>query len=333
VLDFKREPGLWVLFVFWTVFFLFLDVKLIGKGLVLGLRSDSFPTAPGTVTKNKLIPNNKGSVRLELEYTYAVNGVPYIGTNYHIPPQLVGDGFWIEAHDAHPAGLAAPVYYDPHDPSTAFLRPGLRPDSLFILWLLTPFHLITIAMAWAAWWALANRREFDPALRRCAWERSDGWTARAKIATSPLAFAFLTLLAVTFAGSFVCAGFTSLSNSPPQWWMPAGMWSAAFAVSVLIAVIGSRQLLVRVNDEGIEFPVSCQRTRVERERVSGVTIATETRKSEKSSREVSVVSLHWRTDVEQSARIAVYNEPADAARLADWLRERLGLSVDRSQPK
>lgn len=307
---------------------LFVDVML-GSGLVRAVRSESFESVPGVVTKSEI--RRKRGASFILEYEYAVNGQRYTGTTYHVQPQLVGNGYWYAAHDAHPVGAVVTVHYDPAAPGTAYLRPGVRPDVVLLLLCLTPFNLVMVGFVYAAWWQLTGRRSFDPALVRCVREVPGGCLVRADPNARFLPNAFVVLGASTFAGSFAVGAFTALSDFPPPWWAGISAWAAILVVTVVLASRKTHRTLIHLGEpEGaVAFPADGGRVTVARENLLGINTDTRTRQRNGITSDVFGVSLRWRDefDQEHTTLLAEYTESADAVVLAEWLSERLRLPI------
>jgi hypothetical protein len=331
LVNFKRDPTAWGIAVFWSGCMLFID-GLLASGVVETVQSESFETVQGVVTRCDLKRGRKGGLSLDLEYEYRINGQLYTGTKYHVDPQLVGNKYWEIAHKSLPVGAQVTVYFDREEPRTAFLAPGFRTDTLFLLWVLTPFNLVMLGFMYEGIWQLRRRRAFDPALSRCVWAAQDGYFARPHPDTQFLASAFAILLGVTFAGCFIIGGYVFTVELPPPLWIPLSMWALAFCVTVAFGVWESRQSLIHVNEleAAISFPVNWTRVTATRERVLGVETTTEIRKKKGlEDYEIFGVALRWRNDDgnEELTKFAEYDECADAEAFAIWLREKLGLAV------
>jgi hypothetical protein len=335
VIDLQRNNGAWGALPFALLLIGAFDV-IIGVGVREGVRSESFDTAPGVVTKSDTKPGHKGSVDFKLEYTYAVNGQQFTGTKYHIQPQFVGNGYWYAARDAHPVGTPVTVHFDPDDPDTAYLVPGLRADILFIIWFLTPFNLILVALVWVAIWHGFRRRSFDPRLRRCVRLTPDGWRVTPSPENGFWPIAGIALFAITFAGCFVALAYVMIFDFPPPWVLPGLMWAVAVAGAVRCGIHYSRRECIRVNEleRTITFLTDGQRPTVAREQILGIEVTPETRKAKGGDYEVFAVSLRWRPDTgaENSTRLAAYGKRADADALAGWLRKHLEMAPAPVEP-
>ena len=324
-MDFKRNRGAWGFALFWSAFVLIFDAFVVG-GLIEAVRSEGFDTTPGVVTKSEIKRGRKGPVKFDVAFVYTVNAQRYTGTEYHVQPQFVSTDYWFAARDANPVGAPVAVYYDPADPATACLAPGLRSDSLFLLWWLTPFNLVSVGFAWAGWGYLTGRRGFDPALRRCVRKTSDGWLVRPDPGTRFIVLAFVCLLAITFCGCFVCMGYVMIFDSPPPWALPLSMWAVVVAATVVFSGIESRRAWIHINEleDTITFRPARERVTVPRENILGLDITTEMRRTKSGPCEVHAVTLRWRDtfDQEQPTRLVEFTEAEDAVALVAWLSER-----------
>jgi hypothetical protein len=212
-MDFKRDQAVPGLFLAVLVVVLGADIFL-GRYFAEAIRSDSFDTTPGVVTKSEMGRDSQRKPRFDVEYTYTVNGRQYTGTKYHVWPRLVGNKYWFAARDAHPVGTPVTVYFDPDDPTNAYLSPGLGPDALFIAWFLAPFNLIMVGAVWAAWCRRRRPRCFDPALRRCVSPTRDGWWCRPHPQNRFRVVAFVALLLIMFVGYFAVGAYVLLLDFP-----------------------------------------------------------------------------------------------------------------------
>jgi hypothetical protein len=328
VIDFNRDNGMWGILAFVSAVVLMLD-EMLGSGFVEAVRSERFVTTPGTVTKSEIGRGGRGTVRFNVEYTYTVNGQQYTGTKYHVQPQLVGNRYWFAARDANPVGAPVTVHFDPDEPAAAYLVPGLRPDVLFILWVLAPFNLFAGWFAWAGWAHLTGRRAFDPALRRCVRAVPDGWRARPDPATRFLPSASAILLLLTFCGAFVVGTYVTIWDDQAPWALPLVMWAGALTAAVVVAARTSRRALLHINElEGaLTFRHAGARATVTRENVRDLTLITEIRKEKSGTSEVRVVTLRWRDKFarEQQTVLAEYQNADDALALIAWLTVQLDL--------
>lgn len=153
---------LFVLTLVCTAMTLLLDVML-WRHLGRQLESLRFIPGDGTITRCRTLTTGKGdneTAKLDVEYTYVVDGVSYLG-------KRVCPSEWT-FHDEirrfvaeHPAGSAVTVYHDPIYPWTAVLQPGLVGEHLFLLHFSLPFNA-----AMAGLWLSFVTRPFANGLTR-----------------------------------------------------------------------------------------------------------------------------------------------------------------------
>ncbi len=109
-----------------------------------GTDSVHWPTAQGTVLRSELEYDGE-AYGAGITYEYQVLGTFYRGTHVRVSDAHYGDGH-DEAQEAlrrYPTGAGVLVYYDPANPRTAVLEPGVYGDE----WGIT---LITILLGFLA---------------------------------------------------------------------------------------------------------------------------------------------------------------------------------------
>ncbi len=329
VTDFKHDNGAWIALVLLTGVSLFLDGLLV-FGVRKAIRSESFETTQGVVTRSETAHGHKGAVDYEIEYTYAVNGQQYTSKEYHVQPQFLGNGYWYAVRDSNPVGAQVTVYYDPADPHTAYLVPGLRSDLLSLLWFAMPWNLLAVGMWWGLLWYMWGWRAFDPKLSRCVRETPDGWLVRPDPMTSFVVSAFLWLLGTFVVGCFLTGGYTIVFADPPPLIVPLALYAVVPWIAYKGGRYGSQQGLMVINEREstVTFTHKYERITIARDKLLGIDIKTEPHKtSDGKPYETFVISLRWldKIDCPQSTNLAEYDEIEDAVALDDWLREKLGL--------
>jgi hypothetical protein len=125
---------------------LLLALGLLGAGYYVGWewgwpalreaqRSEDWPKTLGWVERSRVVSfaptGGRVEPRLELAYSYVVDGTAYTGHRVRLPlPLELGLGFAETPQQLsarYPAGLEVDVHYDPQDPSQAVLEPGAPP--------------------------------------------------------------------------------------------------------------------------------------------------------------------------------------------------------------
>lgn len=289
-------------------------------------QSANWPTTPGTVTESRLESRRK-SVALVLRYTYTLGRREYTGTRYEDGPTFLPKETLPKVQSELPVGSGVTVYYDPADPATAVLRPGLRPDILPTALALVPFNMAALLFGGSLWNAVRHRREFDPA--RDVRLAPTGLAVRLNSLGRLTTFA-IALLGFSFAGIFVVAALLhSTWEVPPSWLLDGAIFVGMVLVSGLIAAKwgGPRYLVEGLN--GFTVPTTpTGRTTVDlpRAAVKHVDVQAETRRRGKGGTyTVHVVSLLAVEGTERrTIKIAEYRELVDARALADWVLERIG---------
>jgi hypothetical protein len=315
-----RGPSLFtrVWLMGWTSCVLLFDVFLVGA-LAQQFCALTFPTTEGRITQSGVqsesTPSRETSYRLALGYEYEVNGQQYTGTRYCSTELDANARAWHGVAAEFPVGAAVRVYYNPDDPADALLHPGLTGFHLGMIWFLTPFNAVMIGS-----WMLVRRGRwfgFDPSDARRVTPTDVGWLVRLPD-IGRAGWFLISLTALTVLGVFVC-GFVFGFNPPVP--LAGWLYIGAFALAARIATRHAPPWLevdtvVRV----VRFAAKSDVTEVPFEAIRAVTIVPE--KHEEGFRYHCELV---RTDDTQ-ARVATYNEEADAAGLVAWLREQVGLS-------
>lgn len=102
--------------------------------------SKSWPTAPGIITVSMVpdSPRHCGQDDLDylhLYYTYDVDGAHYTKNQVFIGgPRCIGEWLAQRIVKRYPPGKAVLVYYDPDNPDTSVLEPGIPWYALGLWW-------------------------------------------------------------------------------------------------------------------------------------------------------------------------------------------------------
>ena len=140
-------PILVIFALFWSAIVLALDFFIAGQ-IAGGWRSRSFAEAPGHVRSSTLTRHvgKHVSYTADLVYEYTVDGRTFTGSKVRYGVWSSSSGRAQDVVDAHPAGSATVVRFDPANPSDAVLEPGLSGQNLFTTILLAPFNVIMLAV-------------------------------------------------------------------------------------------------------------------------------------------------------------------------------------------
>lgn len=315
-------------FLVWAGFVLVADAA-VAYGVRTAVRSADWTPTDGVVSRSELRHGRKGSVSLDLAYTYTVDGQRLTGREYQPGPHLLPSGKWRAVHAALPVGSRVTVHYNPADPAEAVLVPGLRPDVLLVLLALTPFNVIAVGLGWTWWAAVTRRRQFDPA--RDVRPTADGYAARLN-GLGPTGVFAAALLGLSFAGIFVVIiGVHNWGGVPVSWAVDGGIWAGILAVCGLLAL---RHRQPRAVVEGLDTltvpttPTGRATATVPRSAVLEIDVRTATRRTRRSVRPVFMPTLVLDPTHPGPTEMpfAEYPEQADAEAVAGWVRERLGLA-------
>lgn len=124
-------------------------------GIIRGLRSRTWPTVSGEVTDADVeVFHGRGGVLYTplIRYTYSV-----AGRNYESERVLFGYGDFYTRRGAeavraaYPTGGAVTVYYDPTDPRSSVLRPGVGTRTWIVLGLFGALLFLVIGLLTGIW--------------------------------------------------------------------------------------------------------------------------------------------------------------------------------------
>ncbi|MDY3562435.1 DUF3592 domain-containing protein [Gemmata sp. JC673] len=300
----------------WTGTVLTADGKF-GRVLYRQARAEGFPRAEGTITQSTVEQGE--SSRLNIAYSYEVNGQIYTGTRYWYGG-VSNSSNWQRACDELPVGARVLVAYDPADPSDAVLRPGLFEPHTVLIWFFTPFNIVMLA----GWLILARgeRPAFGPHVFTVT---PNGVRTRLPGLNRTGAFAG-TLLGISFVGSFVWG--CGCGFNPPLLLSGYGYLAAiAFAVWVAIRHV-TPVLEVNQLERVVQIVTGRKPVVVPFEAVREIRILHEetldSDAADGKDHKYHCELRHTNTNEDSWVRIATYNEPASAEGLAMWLRGEVG---------
>jgi Protein of unknown function (DUF3592) len=317
--------GLVLFAVVWIGFIAVID-GVIAYQVRTAIRSTNWVPTEGVVTRSQLKVGRKNSVSFDLAYSYTVNGQQYTGREYQFGPAALPGEKWHAVQAELPVGKRVTVYHDPEAPAQSVMNPGLQPDVLLILLFLTPFNLIAVGLGWMCWGQFTGRREFDPARHVRPTPDGSGYAARLN-GLSPLAVFGMSLLAVSFVSIFVVVLLIHSSfGVPPSWPVDGGIWAG---ILLLCGGIAWWNRHPREFVEGLEThtlpdtSTGKKTVQVPRADVRDVQVDATIARTKGKPRTVHVVALQT---ADGPVRFAEYPDRRDADALAEWVRERLGLS-------
>lgn len=313
-----RADGCSRVFVFvwlcgWTVGIIPFDA-VAGWGLFHQLRAVAYPTASGVITHSLVSsgPSRANPMHsLALKYEYEVDGQKYTGTRYSYADASTNQNAWRETVAELPVGAAVRVYYAADDPSDALLRPGLSGFHLWGLWFLVPFNAVAV-IGWSL--VVRGRPKFDPTDPRTVARTDDGWRVQLPVAPRIAVFAGV-LLALSVPVIFI--GGTVFEMNPPAvlfGWLSL----AAIGFAASVAVPWKSHLEVDTRARAIRYS-------------GGEVSFAEVRDVIVKDPAENPTNGFYGFDCRlipvdgNPVELATYFHQADAAALAAWLRERVGI--------
>ncbi len=137
------------------IIFIFMGLFAIAWGTVRAreaIQAKSWPVASGTIIKSKVteVRISDSGIRvarlcLELDYIYLVGDKIYDGHRLNAGWHCFGSQSMVEDVIArYPTGKQVKVYYNPKNPASSMLEPGLD-WSIFFLW---GVGLVTVSVMW-----------------------------------------------------------------------------------------------------------------------------------------------------------------------------------------
>lgn len=345
--DVKQPLGCGLIFlIIWSAGTLTGD-WFVAHSAVRQARATEFAKTSGRITESHVEQhrnadgegNSGTSYTLKIEYTYRVAGKEYRGTRYRFGNFYVNNARALQIVDAFPVGRTVDVFYDPSDPATAVLRPGIEGADLLIATFLTPFNLTMIGLWYWAFMDVKRRRV--PSIAGRAKVIDDGFTTRVrltKLTALGLGFCLVGLGAFvgTFPIIFTRGLYPPLSTMCTVWAIILSEGLIATAYWSLKLRRGDRDLVIDEADQivtvppmngrssPLQIPIKSLRAveveRIEKDRLS------------ESRYYRSGPALVYESDDGAQRRVVLTPWPthADAESLAAWLRERLRLKPAES---
>jgi len=230
----------------WSALVIFSDTK-IAPNTIKQIRSQNYTAIDGRVVESRVIsnPGKKGSLIYGalIDYQYEVGPVVYGATRLRYDALASSDKRRAdEIVRKYPEGPVR-VFYNPQRAGDAVLERGVGGETLMLILILTPFHLLMIG-SWAASLTWLRYKRRSPVAGGASISRlAAGTRIRLSKITSPET-AGLALLGLSFGAIFI-VGLTTNFHPPLQ------TISAAW-ITILVGAIGfgaQRWLKIHSGDE------------------------------------------------------------------------------------
>jgi hypothetical protein len=332
--------GAWI--TVWTVATIGFDVALV-RGVVQEVRAADWPTTPGRVISAEIKVEHDSesgsSYTPQIRYLYTVNGTDYGGDRIRFGFNNAGKSHARQVVEGHQPGSGVVVHYDPNSPGRAVLETGiLTGNDLFGVIFLVPFKVVMLAswvVVWRAIRALSGRGGGDGDQRAAGNAVTlvhDSGVLRVRLTKfSPAAAGAAASAVGAIALVFVIAltfGTDSRSASAAG----CGLIGAA-------GVIGYRGMRRRINDGWYDLIIDDVRRKVtlpgKLKRadtgeisfgdVTGVEVEKVAGSGDDSDKYRP--TLRWTKEYPQRAVLADLANAESAERLAQWLRDKLGVAT------
>jgi hypothetical protein len=303
---------------------------LVAHSLITQARSTRFAKTTGTITKSELDSHRRRGGRrsyaLDLAYTYSVQGRVYTGTRQHFGLPFFGDRSAKMGASAYPVGKTVTVHYDQADPSVATLETGVREGSLVMLIFVAPFNFFLLGLGGAVLWSYRPIRSERGVGGLKVIEDPD--TIRVRLPRTPAPVAALlamTLasLAALFVVLFVLNAKISAQRLSLVTQIVLGIGLAALVLKALANRSATGDLIVAPLRRELRFRWKGKTRELRFEQVEAV----ESKAAPGAL--VHHVDIRWRDadGDERVTHIAQLNRAEQAAALAAWLRETIGLKA------
>jgi hypothetical protein len=139
---------------FWSVFTIGFGLVVL-RDIVRQTRATGYPTIEGRVLESSVsrTGNRRVAYRAVVEYEYRVDGRIFRGRAGQ-RLEVSTSGWAREQARSHPKGSTVRVSYDPANPSSSTIEPGVRGIDLLALMFSLPFDFVMAVMwtvVWLAW--------------------------------------------------------------------------------------------------------------------------------------------------------------------------------------
>lgn len=327
----RRKPGSSspiALLVVWSLLTLGADA-LIFHGVVRDLWAMGYPQVTGTITDSavKVSRGKSTTYRLDVRYTYAVNGQRFTGNRHRYSSRGVSDQDEVEAQARRYAvGAEVPVFHAPDAPADSVLEPGITGGDLFLMLFLLPFNVVMVGLMVMAF----TRREETAEVRP---EQREGRLHVSLNDTSPALAGAYGAAGTAFATIFLVGIPTGFNPSVP---VALLAWAAIVAAGVYAVrwkrgrmASGHYDLVLDPSARRLSLPAIGDRPArldVRWDEVQSITVETHTRKTSKGGTQLSYRPTLLLSVGEPSRRRQVlvdWSDPDRAEVLVAWLRARV----------
>jgi Protein of unknown function (DUF3592) len=311
---------------------------LILRSVYRQYAASHYPAAPGTITRSEVTHHrtSKGgtSYNALIEYRFTVDGREYTGDRLRFGMASSSLAIATAAVEAHPAGSAATVYYNPADPQQAILDPGLAGSDFIGVLFLTPFNMVLLGL-WTVNGGWLRERLAKPVAGGVK-IITDGPTTRIRLPQTPAFVAGLaTAGGLGFASIFVLGFSTNMAPSLPL----ALLTIAVVYLAGLLVYCWQRwkidsgldDLILHVPARTLELPLTFgrkERVTVNAAAIECLAVKTIVHRNSKGGTSYTYApTLYARGAGPEGEKLADWSDRRRANDFTEWLRQQLGAHI------
>jgi hypothetical protein len=234
-----------------------------------------FSSTKGRIVRSEIGQGNMSRRGIEIEYTYAVDGVKYHGHRYRYDDHNVALE-WQSTVVENPRWSSQKVYYNPQDPSDSLLVPGVDGGDLLMLLFALPLNVLTSTL----WRAMFIRIRELSRVRLAGGVRIRKQSGETRVPlgdTTAFGAALYVMAAVAFVAAFpvvIVGGFDpSMHLMKTTWTVVLAAGGAAFIWRALRNWAGTYDLRINQNSQTVILPQTAgrhQSVALPRREISGV---------------------------------------------------------------
>ncbi len=323
--------------LFWTCMVCVFDAFMIWDAMRRE-QAQSYPSTQGTIIRSHIEINHSTDGTTygpEVDFSYEVEGKFYTSDTYRYGVWSSSDRSHAESVvDRYSNGKQVEVFYNPTDPSDAVLEHDNQGMDLSLALFMTPFNVVMLGF-WAYYASLIKRKIIKSPAGGVPIRQHQGRTHIRLPLTTPIASAGYTAFGISFASIFV-VGF-GLGFNPSMGAIQI-VWACVLIPTIFVYfnkkfAIGSgiKDLVIDDANEAILLPKTFGRKNNVIVSLSAVTDISVKEKvstsSDGDSIQYSIALVHTKGDKSINSKLIEWYDENRANQFADWLRDRLGLTI------
>jgi len=319
----------------WSGLVIFFDMK-ISPNTIKQIQSQNYPSVEGRIIESTVIshPAAKGAVNYSalIQYQYGIGPVIYGATRLRYDSITSSGREWAEQLvREHPVGPVR-VYFNPAHLGDAVLEKGIGGETLMLILLLTPFHVVMLGF-WIASIAWVRYKSREPVAGGANIRRIGGKTRVRLVKLTAFEVAVLALLALSFGSIFIVGlttGFHPSIKAASAAWITILVGTLGFAAQRWLKNhSGNDDLIIDDGARTISLPLTFGRTTRETfdfPGIRGVVIEKFAHSTKNGRTTYSYApALRLKDKKDANTTIVDWYDQQRATAFAAWLRQQLGL--------